>query len=246
MVIHSDSQSAIARASHSGAGPRQSRATAILELVAHLGRSTEITRVKGHSPVESLATRADVLAGKAADKTSWSAVTSLAHLKLRISEKFRSAKEKWHGDPTHHETEEIPPPPPKKSCLDRAGNALARTAAQICTGHWRSAVYLKRIRKWADDCQGRARMTRSHVLLHCPNDKLGAARMEAWEGKDPGGVCVLLANPRWEKRLLKFLELSGVGRVMADRTDEDGARAAAMDEWIVWEAEERVAPGASI
>jgi hypothetical protein len=28
---------------------------------------------------------------------------------------------------------------------------------------------------------------------------------------------------------------------MADGTDEDGARAARMDEWVVWEAEERVA-----
>jgi len=32
-----------------------------------------------------------------------------------------------------------------------------------------------------------------------------------------------------------------VGRVVADGTDEDGARAARMDEWIVWEAEEEVA-----
>jgi hypothetical protein len=32
-----------------------------------------------------------------------------------------------------------------------------------------------------------------------------------------------------------FLELSGVGRVMADGTDEGGARAARMDEWVVWE-----------
>jgi hypothetical protein len=65
-------------------------------------------------------------------------------------------------------------------------------------------------------------MTRSHVLLHCPNAKLRAARAEAWEDKNPGGVRVLLANPRWERRLVKFLELSGVGRVMADGTDEDG------------------------
>jgi hypothetical protein len=36
-----------------------------------------------------------------------------------------------------------------------------------------------------------------------------------------------------------FLELSGVGRMMADGTDEDGARAAKMDEWVVWE---RIAP----
>jgi hypothetical protein len=28
---------------------------------------------------------------------------------------------------------------------------------------------------------------------------------------DPGGVRVLLANPRWERRFVKFLELSGVG-----------------------------------
>jgi hypothetical protein len=45
-------------------------------------------------------------------------------------------------------------------------------------------------------------MTRSHVLLHCPNERLSAARTEAWEGRGPGGVRVLLANLRWEKRLL--------------------------------------------
>jgi hypothetical protein len=38
--------------------------------------------------------------------------------------------------------------------------------------------------------------------------------MEAWEGRDPGGLHVLLANPRWEKRLLRFLELSGTGRLI--------------------------------
>jgi hypothetical protein len=72
-------------------------------------------------------------------------------------------------------------------------------------------------------CQGPASMTRSHVLLHCPNAKLQAARSEAWEGKSPGRVRVLLANPRWERRFVKFLELSGVGRVIADGTDEDAA-----------------------
>jgi hypothetical protein len=68
------------------------------------------------------------------------------------------------------------------------------------------------------------------------------ARAEAWEGKNSGGVRVLLANPRWERRFVKFLELSGVGRVMADGTDEDGARAARMDEWVAWDAVERAAP----
>jgi len=52
-------------------------------------------------------------------------------------------------------------------------------------------------------------------------------------------VRVLLANPRWERRLLKFLELSGFGRVMDDGVDEDAARAERLDGWIVWETEER-------
>jgi hypothetical protein len=82
-------------------------------------------------------------------------------------------------------------------------------------------------------------MTRSHVLLHCSNAKLRAARMEAWEGKNRGGVRVLLANPRWERRFVKFLELSGVGRVIADGMDEDGAHAARMDKWAAWETVER-------
>jgi hypothetical protein len=90
--------------------------------------------------------KADVLAGRAAEKAGYSKVMSVAHLKLRISEKFWGAKEPWHKIPSHHRTEEISPPPPPKSCLDSMRNALARTAAQIRTGHWRSAVYLKRIR----------------------------------------------------------------------------------------------------
>jgi hypothetical protein len=53
---------------------------------------------------------------------------------------------------------------------------------------------------------------------------------------------VLLANPRWERGLVKFLELSGVGRVMADGTDEIGAYAARMDEWIAWERVAETAP----
>jgi hypothetical protein len=173
---------------------------------------------------------------------------TIAHLKLRIPERYNTKKTEWHKSPSHHGTEEIPPPPPKKSCLDRMRNAIARTVSQIRTGHWRSAVYLKRIRKKADDkcwfCQSSARMTRSHVLLHCPNDKLRTARKEAWEDKDPGGVRVLLANLRWERRLVKFLEqpVSGVGRVIADETDEDGAYAARMDEWVAWETLDEAVP----
>jgi hypothetical protein len=46
--------------------------------------------------------------------------------------------------------------------------------------------------------------------------------------------------------VLKFLELSGVGRVMADGTDEDGAYAARMDEWVAWETMEGAALGTRV
>jgi len=107
-----------------------------------------------------------------------------------------------------------------------------------CTGHWRSAEHPKRICKRQDDkcwfCRDNVRMSRSHTLLHCSNERLKATRADAWEGKSPSGVRVLLGNPRWKRRFLRFLELSGVERTTADGTDEDGAHAAATDEWIVW------------
>jgi len=62
--------------------------------------------------------------------------------------------------------------------------------------------------------------------------------LKAWEGRDPGGARILPSNPRWEKRLVKFLELSGVGWLMADGVDEDEAWAERMDGRIVWEAGE--------
>jgi hypothetical protein len=39
--------------------------------------------------------------------------------------------------------ESITPPAPKKSFWDRASNQLARTIAQIRTGHWLCAPYVK-------------------------------------------------------------------------------------------------------
>jgi hypothetical protein len=38
--------------------------------------------------------------------------------------------------------------------------------------------------------------------------------------------------------LLRFLELSGVGRFVEGGVDEDEAPEARMDDWVVWEAEE--------
>jgi hypothetical protein len=68
--------------------------------------------------------------------------------------------------------------------MDQARNAIARTAAQIRTGHWRFAVYLRRIEKRRDDkcwfCKRGAKMTKCNAL-HCPNATLVAARVEAWK-----------------------------------------------------------------
>jgi len=64
---------------------------------------------------------------------------------------------------------------------------------------------------------------------------LVTARLETWDGKSPGSIRALVANPKWERWFVRFLELSGVGRTMADGTDEESAHAARMDEWIAWE-----------
>jgi hypothetical protein len=117
----------------------------VCELKDH-GRTISLVWVKGHQGTPGNE-KADALA----EKVGYSRIMSIAHLKLQISEKFRNAKESWQKALGHHGTEEIPPPAPKKSCLDGMRNALARTAAQIRAGHWRSAVYLKRIRKMAED-----------------------------------------------------------------------------------------------
>jgi hypothetical protein len=67
---------------------------------------------------------------------------------------------------------------------------------------------------------------------------LAASRVELWEGRNPSSIGVLLSSPRWEGRLLRYLELSGVGRFVEGGIEEDEAHAAKMDRWIVWEAEE--------
>jgi hypothetical protein len=52
---------------------------------------------------------------------------------------------------TERGKDSILPPAPKKSFLDGASNRLARTIAQIRTGHWLCAPYLKRTRKNRDE-----------------------------------------------------------------------------------------------
>ena len=78
-------------------------------------------------------------------------------------------------------------------------------------------------------------MTRSHFLLHCPGPRL-VLRLE-WRHEKAGTPAV----SAWERRLVEFLELSGVGRMMADGTNGDEACAEKIDGWIAWETEEGAA-----
>jgi len=82
LVVHSDSTSAIARVSHSGAGPGQSPARRIHEtigeLIAFESRSVEIFWTKAHVGTPR-SERADKLAGEAVEKTTWSQVTSISN-----------------------------------------------------------------------------------------------------------------------------------------------------------------------
>jgi hypothetical protein len=152
--------------------------------------------VKGHEGTPGNE-KADILAGKAAEKLGYSKVMSLAHLKLQISEKFKKAK--------------------KKVLLGQCWPVRRHRSAPNIGGQRFTS-------------RQSARWRRQMLVLPWPsqNDEISCA-----------AVRVLLANPRWEGRFVKFLELSGVGRVVADGTDEDGARAAKMDEW---EMVERIAP----
>jgi hypothetical protein len=123
MIIHSDFTSAISQAEQSGTGPGQRQARKVQDMVArlpHQYQSAEITWVKGHSGTPGNE-RTDALAGMAAERTSWSPFTSLAHLKIRISEKFQRSKKEWDSNPHHHGTEEIPPPPKKSHAWIRPG-----------------------------------------------------------------------------------------------------------------------------
>ena len=67
---------------------------------------------------------------------------SLTHLKIAITDRFRTTKENWYKDPTNHGVDETPP---------KNRNGITRAAAQIGTGHWWLAAFLKGIKKSPSD-----------------------------------------------------------------------------------------------
>jgi hypothetical protein len=140
----------------------------------------------------------------------------------------------------------ILPPAPKTSFLDGASNRLARTIAQISTGHWLCAPYLKRARKSRDDevsdrcwwC-GQWRMSRSHVFLRCMHPNLERARKEIWGRPDedgkipkrPTSIGQLLWKARWEKPLADWIVATGVGLLGPRKRDYEEERLERNDGW---------------
>jgi ribonuclease HI len=117
MIIHSDSTSAIERASHTGVGPGQRVARDIHRQVSSLNsihRSADIRWVKGHSEAPGNEA-ADTLAGNEGMKIRPSPVTSLTHLKTRIAKMYSEAKTTGSNAPGRTGTTSIGPPPPRRS-----------------------------------------------------------------------------------------------------------------------------------
>ena len=88
----SSSTSAIARAGHTGTGPGQAQTSTDGSLAFW---PVNIEWVKGRSGVPGNE-KADGWRGEAVEKSNTNPVMSIAHLKLKISERFRKNKEKWH------------------------------------------------------------------------------------------------------------------------------------------------------
>jgi hypothetical protein len=133
-TIHSDVQAAISRAGHTGTGPGQDRAIRVVKAVQRQLKQGWRTMIEwvpehtGQSPRWGCSFRET-------KRTNINCVAQRADLKTLCNGKIDKGKES------------ITPPAPKKSFLDRASNRLAKTIAQIRTGHWLCAPYVKRVRK---------------------------------------------------------------------------------------------------
>ena len=127
----------------------------------------------------------------------------------------------------------LPTPDSSKKCRRRPSQRGLFRSTRMLSGFFPSHASARAARNLAFACPSGCKMTRSHVLLNCPNPKLTAARLDAWGIKKPSGVRALLSNPRWERRLLLFLDRSGVGRTVAGGKDPDVAWADRRDQWII-------------
>jgi hypothetical protein len=86
-------------------------------------------------------------------------------------------------------------------------------------------------------------MTRTHVLLRCV--AFEEFRHETWtdpltgEFTRPSSIGQLLGNPRWEKRLLKFLQRTKIGRIGPDLIDDEIRRVTQYEGWTDLVPDER-------
>jgi ribonuclease HI len=254
LSIFSDSTSAIARVKHNKTGPGQSRATKVIRHIQRLkaqGKTASIDWVQGHNnnPGND---RADELAGQAAElpPPRLANAVSIAWMRQTVSDQYTATANIELRETGKHT---ITPPPPKKSALDKGPNSEARAVAQLRTNHWVSGVYLKRIKKRSHDgcwfcepshnSQDTPRMTRTHVLLRCV--AFEEFRRETWtdpltgEFTRPSSIGQLLGNPRWEKRLLKFLQRTKIGRIGPDLIDDEVRRVTRYEGWTDLVPDER-------
>jgi hypothetical protein len=92
--------------------PGQLRAMDIQKTIAQIvlsdGKTALIEFFKFHAGMQG-SEKVDCVAGMAAQKTSWSAVTS-GQLRVRISDQDRTSRDAMHNDPAHHGQGYIPPP----------------------------------------------------------------------------------------------------------------------------------------
>jgi hypothetical protein len=74
-----------------------------------------------------------------------------------------------------------------------------------------------------------------HGLLRCPTFE--GVRRDVWKDQTAGAstrprsIGALLGNPRWEKRLLKFLEKTTIGKLGPDKIDNEIRRVTEYEEW---------------
>jgi hypothetical protein len=117
--------------------------------------------------------------------------------------------------------------------------ALSRTIAQVRTGHWLCASYLKRVRKNRDEDRpdkcwwySKFSMSRTHIFFRCTHPKLEQARKDIWDRPDEEGIILkwptsvgqLVGKAKREKRLADWIIATGVGLLGCTLRDFEAER----------------------